>query len=216
MTTPLVILGAGGLGREVHDIVEAMNAAGSDWTFLGFVDADPAHRELLAERGPLLGGDEVLAGLPGGTRFVVGIGENAARRRVATVAEEAGLVAAVLQHPRAIVGPRQVEIGGGTIIAAGAAITTNVIIGRHGRVDQNATVAHDARLGDFVALSPGANISGSVVLGNGVLVGTNASVIQGVTVGDDAVIGAGAVVVRDVAAGETVAGVPAVPLGRRS
>jgi len=216
MTTPLVIVGAGGLGRELHDIVEALNAIEPVWDFLGFVDAEPARPELLSERGPLLGGDEVLGGLPPGTHFVVAVGDNAVRRRLAAVAEDAGLVGAVLVHPRASVGPRRVDLGAGTVVAAGAAITTNVTIGRHGRVDQNATVAHDARLGDFVSISPGANVSGAVVIGDGVLVGTNAAIIQGLTVGDEVTIGAGAVVVRDVAAGETVAGVPAVALDRRS
>lgn len=214
--TGLVILGAGGLGREAHGIVDAVNAAGGDWDFLGFVDPGPARLELVTELGPLLGGDEVLPGLPEGTHFVVAIGDNEQRRRAADAADAAGLIAAVLVHPRATVGSRRVELGAGTIVAAGAAITTNVIIGRHARIDQNATVAHDARLGDFVALSPGSNISGNVVLDDGVLVGTNAAVIQGITVGAGAVIGAGAVVVRDVGTGQTVAGVPAAPLGRRS
>ena len=216
MTTPIVIIGAGGLGREVHDIVEAMNAAGADWDFLGFVDGSPDRAELLQERGELLGSDETLGRLPAGTRFVVAIGDNEVRRRVAERAEAAGLVGAVLVHPRATIGPRGVELGPGTVVAAGAAITTNVTIGRHVRVDQNATVAHDCRLGDFVAVSPGANLSGTVTLADGVAVGTNASVIQGVTIGLGAVVGAGAVVIRDVEAGLTVAGVPAAPLEHRS
>jgi len=215
VTTPLVILGAGGLGREVHDIVEALNDVAPVWDFLGFVDSAPALGQLVTERGPILGGDEMLTALPAGTHFVVAIGDNSARRRVAGRAEDAGLIGAVLVHPRASVGPRRVELGAGTVVAPGAAITTNVIIGRHARIDQNATVAHDARLGDFVALSPGASISGTVVLEDEVMVGTNASVIQGLMVGAGAVIGAGAVVVRNVAPGETVAGVPAAPLGRR-
>jgi sugar O-acyltransferase (sialic acid O-acetyltransferase NeuD family) len=216
VTTPLVILGAGGLGREVHDLVEAINDAGGDWSFLGFIDPDPSHPELLDDRGPLLGGDEVLGTLDAATRFVVAIGDNTERRGVAERAEAAGLVAAVLVHPRALVGKRRVELGPGTIIAAGAAITTNVVIGRHCRIDQNATVAHDCRLGDFVAVSPGANLSGAVKAGDGVLIGTNAAVVQGHAIGAGAIVGAGAVVVRDVAAGDTVAGVPASPLGRRS
>ena len=37
MTTPLVIVGAGGHAREVLDVVKAMDAIAPTWSFLGFV-----------------------------------------------------------------------------------------------------------------------------------------------------------------------------------
>jgi UDP-2-acetamido-3-amino-2,3-dideoxy-glucuronate N-acetyltransferase len=50
----------------------------------------------------------------------------------------------------------------------------------------------------------------------GASIGSGAVIMCGVTIGEDALVGAGAVVTRDVAAGETVAGVPARLLARRS
>ena len=40
MTTPLVIVGAGGHAREVLDVVKAMDAIAPTWSFLGFVADD--------------------------------------------------------------------------------------------------------------------------------------------------------------------------------
>ena len=49
--TRLVIVGAGGFGREVHDVVEAMNAAGTGVELVGYVDDQGASDELLARLG---------------------------------------------------------------------------------------------------------------------------------------------------------------------
>ncbi len=114
-------------------------------------------------------------------------------------------------HPLASVGS-VVDLGDGTVLAAGARLTTDITVGVHCYVGPNATIGHDAVLGDYVTVLPGATVSGAVRLETGVLVGTGANLRQGVTVGEGATIGAGAVVVDDVAPGTTVVGVPARPI----
>jgi sugar O-acyltransferase (sialic acid O-acetyltransferase NeuD family) len=213
--TRLVIIGAGGFGREVLDIVEAVNAGSPTFDFIGFVDDnDDLDLELLTRRGAaLLGTVDALPDLDGS--YVIGIGSPSARRSVDTrIARWPGRPASII-HPACTVAS-EVVIGPGAVLAAGARISTNIEIGQHFHANPNATVGHDCVIGNYVTLSPGSHISGSVTLGDGVLVGTGAVVIQGCTVGDWAVIGAGAVVVRDVEPGVTVAGVPARSLAERS
>ena len=93
------------------------------------------------------------------------------------------------------------RLGAGTVVAAGARLTTGIAVGRHGYVGPNATIGHDCVLEDYVTVLPGATVSGNVHLGAGVSVGTGANIRQGVSVGEGATVGAGAVVLTDVPPG---------------
>jgi sugar O-acyltransferase (sialic acid O-acetyltransferase NeuD family) len=205
-----VIIGAGGFGREVHDIVVAINQAAPEpvWDFLGFLDDGEVPLDRLERIGARLLGTAQALPEYAGASYVVGVGDPKVRELLADRADAAGLQAAVLIHPSATIG-LDVEIGEGSVLCSHVSITTNIRLGRHVHLNLNCTVGHDVTMEDFVSVFPGATISGDVVLERGVTVGTGAAVIQGLRVGAGAVVGAGAAVVRDVGAGETVVGVPA-------
>jgi sugar O-acyltransferase (sialic acid O-acetyltransferase NeuD family) len=210
-TIPIVVVGAGGFGRETHDVIEALNDSLAEprYEFLGFL-ADYLDRpELIADRGPLLGDLNFLAKLPVGTQYVIGIADAAARRRIDEQATLLGLTAATLVHPTVTMSRYDVELGPGTILCSHVSLTTTIVLGRHVHVNLNATIGHDVTIHDYVTINPGATISGNVVLEGEVTIGTGASVIQKVTIGTGSTIGAGAAVVRDIPAGVTAVGIPA-------
>jgi acetyltransferase-like isoleucine patch superfamily enzyme len=60
------------------------------------------------------------------------------------------------------------------------------------------------------------HIVGEVRICRGAFIGAGVIILPGVCIGERAVVAAGAVVTRSVPPGETVAGVPAVPMRRRS
>lgn len=209
--TQLVLVGAGGFGREVHDIVVAMNAAGAGIELLGYVDDSPGDHPLLARQGiTFLGHSDELVRLGAGTGFAIGIGSGAARRTLDAKLVAAGCTPVTLIHPMATVGGDN-RVGEGCILAAGARVTTNITLGRHVDLHVNSTIGHDSVLDDFASVYPGATVSGDVHLGEGATIGTGANVLPGVTIGAGAFVGAGAVVTGDVEPGVTVAGVPARP-----
>ncbi|SBT37776.1 NeuD/PglB/VioB family sugar acetyltransferase [Micromonospora auratinigra] len=213
MSLDLVIVGCGGHGREIAQLVAAVNeAAGRPvWRLLGFVDDRPSEPNLKRVEAcgtAYLGTVTDLARLPRGTHVVLGLGVPRIRRAVADRVDALGLPAASLVHPDATVGADLVAAEG-LVVFAGARVTTNVTAGRHLHVNQNATLAHDCVVGDAVSLHPLAAVSGDCHLESGALVGAGAVVLPGLRVGAGATVGAGACVVRDVPPGAVVKGVPA-------
>ncbi|KGN32981.1 sugar O-acetyltransferase [Knoellia sinensis KCTC 19936] len=211
MTRPLVIVGCGGFGREVLDVVDAVNAIEPQWDFLGFVDDGPTEDNLaIVDRmgHRVLGGVSWLDQAPPDTAVFIGIGDGAVKERIDKAARTFGLDSGVLIHPTASVGAL-LDVAPGTIICAGVRITTNVRIGRHVHVNLGATVGHDTELGDYVSVNPLAAISGNVTIGARAMVGTQAAILQGLTVGMDSTIGGAAMVVKDVSENVVVKGVPA-------
>lgn len=62
----------------------------------------------------------------------------------------------------------------------------------------NASVGHDAQVGDHVVISTFVTTGGNVVIGDRVFIGMSAVLQQKITVGNDAIIGMGAVVFNDI------------------
>lgn len=209
----LVVVGAGGFGRETLDVVEAINRSSPSPAFevLGVLDSSPsdANLERLAARGiAFLGGED--AWLKSGNRagYLIGVGSPGARRKIDAKFSLAGLVAATVVHPTAILGS-QVTTSEGVIICSGVQVSTNVRLGRHVHLNPNSTIGHDSVLADFVSVNPAAAVSGDVLVNSGVLVGAASVILQGLTVGENAVVGAGACVTKNTSANSVVKGVPA-------
>jgi len=211
MTAPLFIIGAGGFGREVFSLIQALKRASDAPRPTGFIDDDPsaADLELLEALGSRIVGsvdDLIRRTEPFGA--VLAIGSATDREAIAGRLAHSPVTYPVLAHPDATIGC-EVHLAEGVVVTAGSRLSTNIRVGRHVHIDQNAAVAHDCRLGEFSRLNPQACPSGAVTIGRRVLIGANAIVLQELTVGDNAIVGAGAVVTHPIAAGKTVMGVPA-------
>lgn len=203
----LVIIGAGGFGREVLDWACQAAAHGRDWVVKGFLDDNPRALDGTGAEATVLG--PIAAHQPGLDEvFVCAMGNIAAKRRCVEALRAKGAIFTRVIHPSAVVAKSAI-LGEGVILCPHTVVTASARLGDHVAINLHSTVAHDAVVGDWCQLHCHVDITGGVVLGDGVLVGSHASVLPGIRVGDGAIVGAGATVMRDVPAGVTVYGAPA-------
>lgn len=202
----IVVLGAGGMGREAAAWL--LDTVDED-QLLGLLDDDPALQGATVAGLPILGGQAWLESADG-VEAVVAIGDPALRRRAADRVLASGATLRTVVHPTAHLGPG-VSIGPGCIVCPGVVISRDVRLGRAVIVNYGAAIGHDSVVGDHAFVGPGAHVAGNVTIGDEAEIGIGASVVQGRNIGVRARVGAGAAVVRDVGDGVVAVGVPARP-----
>ena len=207
MNHRLIIIGAGGFGREVFNWARDVSAKNGEWQMGGFLDANPQALAGYRVDVEILGSPDSYQPQPN-DRFVCAIGDPTTRLKVCRMLSDRGARFVTLIHPLAVVGS-DCRIGPGSIICPLTVLTTNVTLGSFVILNTHCCVGHDAVLGDGCSVNPHGAVAGNAVLGVGVLMGMHSVVLQRVHVGDGAIIGAGSVVLRKVAPRTTVLGVPA-------
>lgn len=213
----IVVIGAGGFGRECAEIIKWMSFSSRDVECIGFLDDN---EELWGKK---FNGIKVLGAIdcintfgdeynppenffP--VYFVCGIGVPKIKEKVVKRALELGYKPITIIHPSVLVFTGA-KIGDGCVIAAKSIISINSKIGDYTLINHTCSIGHDAITGKYCFVSPLVAMSGYSEIGRGVSLGTCSSIIPYKKVGDWSTIGAGACVIRDIEANVTAVGVPA-------
>ena len=201
----LVLVGAGGLAREVVEAAPAPVA--------GLLDDDPAKAGTAVAGIPVLGPSSLAGSLDPSVRFVAAVANVRDPGRRRRLVDRVGLPEdrwGTVVHPAAVLA-RSTSVGAGSMLLAGVVATADVTIGRHVAIMPACVLTHDVVLGDGCTLASGVHLAGAVHVGADAYLGAGALVRENLTIGAGAVIGMGAVVTRDVPPGETWLGTPARP-----
>lgn len=203
----IVIIGAGGFGREVQWLIERINAKELTWQLKGYID-DGIEAGTKINGYPILGGIDYLLEMEEEISVVCAIGSSQTRKKIIEkISNKNNIEFPNLIDPNVQMS-NYIELGRGNIICAGSILTVNISVGDFTIVNLDCTVGHDVILNSFVTVYPSVNISGCVKIGQCTEIGTGTKIIQGKTIGNKVIIGAGAVVVRDIDIPGTYVGVP--------
>jgi len=204
----VVVIGAGGFGREVMEIFKDENKINKKWDILGFIDENLELHGKQINGFPVVGGLDWLIEHKDEVGCVIAIGDSKTRKSIASKLERNGVTFVNAIHPSVIMS-EYVELGKDVIICAGTILTVNIKIGNHVIININSTIGHDAVIEDYCSIMPCVKINGNNHLHEGVYVGTGATFIHKVSVGSWTTIGAGAVVINDIPENVVAVGVPA-------
>lgn len=206
----LIIIGAGGYGRELFGLAREAVGFGVEFDIKGYLDDRLDALKGFSGYPPVLGTPEAYSPEPDDV-FVAALGDVGSRRRCVRLVESRGGRFIPIIHRSASIGPNCV-IGDGAVVAQFACVMAEARIGRHAAVFQSSVIGHDSSLGDYAHVYSLCSIGGSVRLESGAVVYPGAVVTPRRTVGADAVVGAGSTVILNVKAGSTVFGSPAAPV----
>lgn len=197
MAKDVIIIGAGGHGKVIADIISA-----SGDNVVGFLD-DNTHGTVF--------GYPVMGKVNDCTKhlekyFIIAIGDNKTRKKIAEKYSDLKYYTAI--HPTAVLCCDAV-VGEGSCVMANAVINASAVIGKHCIINTHSTVEHDNKINDFVHISPGAVLCGGVSVGECTHIGANVAVRNYISVTDNCVVGVGAAVVKDINEAGVYMGVPA-------
>lgn len=203
----LVIVGAGGFGRET---AEAARAVGSGWRLRGFLDDDPALHGTEVDGVPVLGPAEAVHDLPR-TKVVLCTVNPRVYTSRSDLAERLELPDdryATVVHPSAQIASKA-EVGHGSVLLAHVVVTARATVGAHVAVMPQTVLTHDTEVEELATLASGVRLGGGVRLARGCYIGAGALLREYTTVGQWSLVGMGSVVLHDVPPHEVWAGTPA-------
>jgi len=207
----LIIIGAGGFGRELLSYaIDIMEVGECNWKVKGFIDDNLNALNGINTGYPIIGkiSEHIIEK---NTVYVCAIGDGNIRLSIGKDFEERGAEFINFIHPTAKIRER-VKMGIGNIFCPNSGANPDVNIGDFVLVNCSSGFAHDCNVASGCTLSGGCDVTGNCNLGKGVFLGTRAVIIPGRNIGDYAKISAGAVVFTHVKPGKTMIGNPAMVL----
>lgn len=206
----IVIVGSGGLAKEVKCLIDDINGQAPEWNLLGFIDdwGRQKGEEIIGGKA-VIGTIDDLNAMNKEIYATIAIGtpgwiKDATEKIVAPNIKFPNLV-----HPTAIV-RNSAKIGFGNILTAFVFVSCDAEIGNFNLFNGYIGIGHDTKIESFNVFGPNVKVSGNVTIGNGNFWGLNSCILQGKSVGNNNRIGACSFVMRDIKDDSFYFGIPAI------
>lgn len=205
----IVIVGAGGFGREVEWLIRRVNEVMPTYEMIGFVDDGKKNGESVGHSKVICTVDE-LVNYDEKINVCIAVGNAKTRKEIVDkLSVNKNIVFPNLIDPSVIYYEDELTIGKGNIVCAGTILTVNITMGDFNIINLDCTVGHDDVIRDYVTMYPSVNVSGCVEIDDCVEIGTGTQIIQGLSIKNDVIVGAGAAVVKNLEEPGVYVGIPA-------
>lgn len=202
----IIIVGAGGCGREVANWIEDINKEKETWNILGFIDDNLNVLDVVPSKYKVIG--SISNHSPKrNTYYAMGIATPAIKKEIAEIMMKRGAEFVSIIHPSTKI-YSEIPLGRGIITYPNAKISTGCKVGDFVNI-QSTIVGHDVTIEDYVTVSSSCGITGGVKLREGCFLADHAVIAVGLEIGKNSYVGIGSVVIRDVKEGTKVFGNPA-------
>ena len=206
----LIIIGAGGMGRQVLSFAKSCNGYEKEYDIKGFLDDNLDAMKDFPGYPPVLGTVDGYQ-LEADDVFFNSIGDvNSKKRCVQKILDKGGDFLTLI-HPTALVSP-DAKIGKGCMIGSYVGIGVETTIGDFCLIQSKAIIGHDVHVDDYARIDCNVVLIAGVNVGKDVCVHTSAVVNHNVSLGDGSTVGAMSFVIKKVKPGQTVFGNPATVL----
>ena len=203
----LIIVGAGGLGREVFSWASHHPDCGKVWSIAGFIDDNPIALDNF--RYPVKVINSISNYIPCADDLLVcAIGEPAIKRLVCErlIAHSAKFISLI--HPTVVTGTN-VSLANGVVICPYVTLTADIQVGAFSLINCHSSAGHDVNIGAWATISGHCDVTGGCKIGEGAFLASGVRLLPGKTVGSNAYVGAASVVIKSVQPEDRVFGNPA-------
>lgn len=209
----VLIIGASGHAKVIIDIFEK-----NKWEVVGLIDDNLNISEVILGYKVLGKVDEIpqiIQKIKTNNIFVA-IGDNWIRQQVINKikVKTSNIEFVNAIHPSAEIG-KNVTLGKGIAIMAGAIVNADSIIGNFAFINTNASAGHDTKMSNYSSLAPGVTVGGNTQIGEYSAISIGATIKEEIIIGKHCIIGAAALLLTNCEDNWIMYGVPAKKIRTR-
>lgn len=203
----LIIIGARGYGREVHDLAKQCSGYNTEYVLKGFLD-DKSDALAGFENYPEIISSVESYEIQENDVFVCALGSVKWKKHYVELILDKGGKFINLIHPSTILNTNAI-LGKGLIVFMNSNISNDCVIDDFVTIQGFVGLGHDTKLGKWSHLNAYCFTGGFVVLEEEVCLNTRATILPKIVVRKGATVGAASLVIRNVKENTTVFGIPA-------
>lgn len=209
----LAIYGAGGFGREVACLIQAINEVEPKWNLIGFFDDNVLLVESSNEYGKILGGIEILNKWEEPLSVIMAIGNPLILEKVVNKIQNQNIKFPNIIAPDVLFYDlNNVILGKGNLIGFKCSISCNTRFGDFNLLNTDVIIGHDSTIGNFNMFNPSVRISGEISIGNANFFGVCSIVLQQKKIGNNTTIATNSVIMRNTVDNCMYIGNPAIKM----